>query len=154
MSRAGAAWVNQLALQHFFSDAGVLLGVVDADPEFNPDNFDGKKQVRWDPMRLPIYQGMRVGFTVNLRPEVDMVNGIEGHVVMMDATGVLVETTTGHRAKAFPYTDPEWRNSYYPLRLAYATTLMKVQGDTLEHMTPFEQTGLRSFLSGGPDDLI
>ena len=32
------------------------------------------------------------------------------------------------------------RNVYHPLRLAYATTLMKVQGDTLKHMTLWMDT--------------
>eukprot|EP00959_Pyramimonas_sp_CCMP1952_P142994 2993572-Pyramimonas_sp.AAC.1 len=43
ISRAGAAWVNRLALDYFFADAQPL-GTVDADPEFNPDNFYGTKQ--------------------------------------------------------------------------------------------------------------
>ena len=134
ISRAAAAWVNQVALQSFFEDAP-LLGTVDADPDFNPDNFDGSKQVRWDLMRLPIYEGMRVGFTANVIPEIDYVNGMEGHVVMMDHTGVLIKTTTGRMVKVAKYTHQQWRYVYHPIRIAYATTLMKVQGDTLKHMT-------------------
>ncbi|CAK0798079.1 unnamed protein product, partial [Prorocentrum cordatum] len=139
ISRAKAAWVNQAALRHFYWEVEPL-GTIDADPEFNPRNFYGTKQVSWANMRLPIFEGMRVGFTANIRPEIDFVNGIEGHVIMMDHTGVLVKTTTGHMVKVPPYTNPEWRNVYYPLRLAYATTLMKVQGDTLKHMTLWMDT--------------
>ena len=78
---------------------------------------------------------MKVSFTRNVRPEVDFVNGMEGEVVMKDGTGVLVSTKTGHQVKVFPFTDAESRLVFYPMRPAYATTLMKVQGDTLKHMT-------------------
>ena len=50
-------------------------------------------------------------------------------------TGVLVLTKTGHHVKVFPFTDSESGLVFYPMRPAYATTLMKVQGDTLDHMT-------------------
>ena len=99
VSRAKSAWVNDVAQRYFFY-GDFLLGIVEADPEFNPWNFDGNAQRRWDPMQLKIYRGMRVGFTANIRPEVDFVNGIEGFVESMDHTGVLVKTTTGHLVKA------------------------------------------------------
>ena len=35
---------------------------------------------------------------------------------------------------AYPWTD-EWRNTYLPVRLAYANTLLKMQGATIPHMT-------------------
>ena len=34
----------------------------------------------------------------------------------------------------FPWTD-EYKSVYLPMRLGYATTLLKVQGDELGHMT-------------------
>ena len=43
-------------------------------------------------------------------------------------------------------------NVHCSRRNKMASKTLKV--DTLEHMTPFEQTGLRSFLSDGPDHLI
>ena len=35
----------------------------------------------------------------------------------------------------FPWTDPENGYAFYPMRPAYASTLMKMQGATLSHMT-------------------
>ena len=90
-------------------------------------------------MQLSVYAVMRVSFTKNIRPEVDFVNGMEGNVVMMDRTGILVETITGHRPSVFPRTDA-WGSTYCPMRPAYATTLMQVQGDTLARMTVWLDT--------------
>ena len=139
ISRLATAWVNDIAVRHFFRDQE-CLGIVPADPENNPDNFEGTVQVRWKPLPMKIYKNMRVAFTRNVRPDIDQVNGMEGTVLGMDRTGVLVATNTGHTPKVFPWTEPDWGTTFYPIRPAYATTLMKVQGDTLQHMTLYLDT--------------
>jgi hypothetical protein len=134
ISRSKAAWVNDMAIQHFFWNA-MRQGVVPADPESNMDNYDGTVLNRHEPSALPIYIGMRVTFTLNVRPEVDFVNGQDGIVKMMDNAKVLVETYTGHMVPVFPHWDEKHWATFYPIRPAYASTLMKMQGATIQHMT-------------------
>ncbi len=136
ISRKKAQLVNEMALRHFFRHQPVLQ-VVDADPASNPDNYpNSNAQEYWVPLRLPIYEGMRVTVTQNVRPEIDYVNGQDGTVRGLGTSSVRVETDTGHMVPVFPWTDQDhgWP-TYYPIRPAYATTLMKVQGATLKHMT-------------------
>ena len=133
ISRATVAWVNGIALQHFFHGQAPIA-TVPADPEANPDNFQGSQQVSWDPLPMPVFIGMRVMFTKNINKAADYVNGMEGIVKGCYHSGVRVETQTGHVVVAYPWTD-EWRNRYLPIRPAYANTLLKLQGATIEHMT-------------------
>ena len=59
---------------------------------------------------------------------------MSGTVKRVYDTGILVETTTRRLVMVYPWTD-ERGNVFYPVRLGYATTLMKVQGATLDHVT-------------------
>ncbi|CAE7531646.1 unnamed protein product [Symbiodinium necroappetens] len=63
-------------------------------------------------------------------------------VLAVQRSSVLVQTHCGDVISVFPYTDDEIliagqqrRVTYLPLRLGYATTLQKIQGATLEHIT-------------------
>jgi ATP-dependent exoDNAse (exonuclease V) alpha subunit len=73
--------------------------------------------------------------TRNANKQNDFVNGMGCEVLERDPYGVLVRTDTGKRLLVHPMTDPETKSVYFPLRHGYATTLHKVQGATLEHMT-------------------
>jgi len=133
ISRAGAAWVNDVALQHFFQGRAPIM-TVNADPESNPANFWGSRQIAYAPKALPIHIGMRVMLTKNINKDIDYVNGMEATVTGVYRSGVRVKTRSGYTVVVYPWTD-EWRNTYLPMRLAYANTLLKMQGATLEHLT-------------------
>ena len=48
--------------------------------------------------------------------------------------GVRVRTDTGWIVMVFPWTSGD-RSVFHPLRLGYASTLMKLQGATIGHLT-------------------
>ena len=133
ISRRAAATVNQMAWEHF-SRGAEILGQYSGDPEANPANFHGTKQVSWDPCPLRVFEGMRVSLTKNVNKPLDYVNGMGATVVGASRRGVRVLTDTGRLLVVFPWTD-EYKSVYLPMRLGYATTLLKVQGDELGHMT-------------------
>jgi len=133
ISRASAAWVNDVALKHFFPEQ-VPVVVVNADPEANPANFEGSRQIAHAPKKLPVHIGMRVMLTKNVNKDVDYVNGMEAYVTGVYRSGVRVQTRTGYTIVVYPWTD-ESHNTYLPMRLAYANTLLKMQGATLQHLT-------------------
>ena len=62
ISRSAVAWINDIAVRHFFR-GHMPLTVVPGDPEANPSNFHGKKQVANMPMDVPVFVGMRVMLT-------------------------------------------------------------------------------------------
>ena len=64
ISRWATGYINEQALKVFFGDREPLA-YVPADPEANPNNFEGKKQVRWDASQLPIHEGLRLTLTRN-----------------------------------------------------------------------------------------
>jgi ATP-dependent exoDNAse (exonuclease V) alpha subunit len=66
--------------------------------------------------------------------DIDYVNGMGGRVVGVTQHGVVVRTDTNYTVTVYPWTDDK-HNVYYPFRVAYATTLQKMQGATLDHMT-------------------
>jgi len=133
ISRAAVARVNEAALRHFFGDRPPLM-TIKGDPEANLANFRGTTQVAWDPPDIPVYIGMRVTLTKNLNKYVDYVNGMQAEVQGVYRSGLRVKTKTGYQVMIYPWTD-EFKQTFLPVRLGYAHTLLKVQGATLEHMT-------------------
>eukprot|EP00973_Karenia_brevis_P012234 1660719-Karenia_brevis.AAC.1 len=94
-----------------------------------------------DPCPIPVHIGMRVTLTKNLNKEWHFVNGMGATVTHMGSNGIQVRTDIGNTLWVCPYTDDyisihgeQRRAVYFPVRLGYSTTLMKVQGATLEHM--------------------
>eukprot|EP00973_Karenia_brevis_P087085 12076901-Karenia_brevis.AAC.1 len=67
---------------------------------------------------------MRVTLTKNLNKQWNFVNGMSATVTHMGCNDdhIIIH---GEQRRAV----------YFPLRLGYSTTLMKVQGSTLEHIT-------------------
>ena len=53
-----------------------------------------------------------------------------------DGSGCLeVMTQTGKPLSIHLYTDPETGSTFFPIRLGYASTIYKMQGATLPHIT-------------------
>ncbi|CAE7787117.1 unnamed protein product [Symbiodinium sp. CCMP2592] len=142
ITRRNSALLNDLAVRALYGDAEPLC-FVPGDYESNVDNYDGFGQlVDCQPLHLPIYVGMRVTLTRNVQKEQNFVNGMRAVVLAVQRSSVLVQTHCGDVISVFPYTDDEIfiagerrRVTYLPLRLGYATTLQKIQGATLEHIT-------------------
>jgi hypothetical protein len=141
-TRKGAAEVNECALWALFPNHPPLV-TLDADVESDPANYD-RAQLRamedLRPSRLPIFTGMRVYLTRNVRKDIDFVNGMLATVVGYTArTGELrVRTQTGFVVSVFPWTDTDLGNMvYYPARAGYASTIIKFQGAELPHVTAF-----------------
>ena len=133
ITRRGAAWVNQVALELFF-EAQEPLARVPGDPEGNPENYRGTTQENNEPVDIPVYKGMRITFTKNVNKDVDYVNGMGAEVLGACRSGVRARTDTGHVVVLYPWTDED-KVVYYPFRLGYAHTLLKVQGATLRNLT-------------------
>ena len=117
-----------------------LLGEYDA----NPENYDDRGKLRTDRQPVPttvhIKKGLRLHLTKNLDKQGDYVNGMECVVQSWDAHSkcLHVKTITGRDVAVFWYTDPNPEAqgcSYFPIRLGYASTLYKMQGAELRHVT-------------------
>ena len=86
-----------------------------------------------------IYKGLKRYLTDNVNKARDFVNGVRVTVehYCSRPQSLRVVTETGTRLMAF-----KWNNAnrvgakaYYPIRLGYASTIMKFQGSTLDHAT-------------------
>ena len=118
------------------------LVVLDGDVESNPDNYDSNHRLlapkNLRPTQLPIYAGMKLFFTRNVDKSRDYVNGMSGHVEeWMPATRTLyVWTKTNKRVLVRLWTDKDLHNiTYYPIRCGYASTVLKMAGTELKHVT-------------------
>ena len=83
---------------------------------------------------VPVYPGMRITLTRNLNKKIGFVNGMGATVLAMGQAGLLVRTDQERTIMVHPWTD-ENRVTAFPFRLGYASTLHRVQGATLEHIT-------------------
>jgi len=118
------------------------LAVIDADVESNPENYneDGRLKGLRDMKctQLPLHEGMQVYFTRNVDKARDFVNGMRGTVVGWDSrvNAVQVQTLTNHVVWVYRWTDAELGNkTYFPIKAGYATTILKVAGAELPHVT-------------------
>ena len=134
ISRRACAQINALAQESLFSER-VPLAVMPLDPESNMDNYRGSKQIAEDPLEAPIYEGARVVLTKNLNKEIGFVNGMGATVLGLDRGNIIVRTDQGRRIAVHPWTHPDTLRVHFPARLGYASTLHKVQGATLPHIT-------------------
>ena len=65
ITKAGAAWINEVAIGAFFHGQA-SLGMVRGDPESNPANYAGSTMVSNTPSYIPVFVGLRVVLTRNL----------------------------------------------------------------------------------------
>eukprot|EP00971_Amphidinium_carterae_P156473 3101712-Amphidinium_carterae.1 len=100
----------------------------------NPSNYLGTTRISSIPVDMPIFDGMRVTLTQNINKEIDYVNGMSGTVLGAHPRGIRVRTDTGYIFPVYPWTDED-HNTFYPMRVGYAHTLMKMQGATLKDLT-------------------
>ena len=91
-------------------------------------------------LSMKLFKGMRLHITRNVNKEADFINGME--VTVQDYNSkckcVHVVTKTGRHLAIYPITDWVKDAGYvtaYPLRPGYASTIHKLQGAELEHIT-------------------
>ena len=139
--------VNDLALEVMFEHRHKrALAELPCTWEANMDNFDedGKQleKTKMQPMMTKVFKGLRVFLTKNLNKREDFVNGMLATVEEYDDdSGCLsVITKTGKRLAIFAieeYVEKCGTVTYYPIRVGYASTVQKIQGQTLPHVTLF-----------------
>ena len=147
-TRKGAALVNGLATQVLFEDRHKQpLGTVALDYLCNGDNYveDGRQTKLKDgplqPFVTEVYEGQRVFLTRNMDKENGFVNGMPAVIESYDPSSqcLVVVTKLGTTLAVHKCTeeveDSRHRVTSFPVRLGYATTIQKIQGATLPHVT-------------------
>ena len=81
-----------------------------------------------------VYKWMRITLTKNLNKAIGFVNGMGAEVLGVDNGNLVVRTDQGRLILVHPWTS-ESRVAHVPFRVGYASTLHKVQGATLAHIT-------------------
>ena len=138
VTRAGATLLNELAVKALFPKKAPVI-TLEGDIEANPSNYhvDGslKESKACVPLPVPCHIGMKLFLTKNVDKARDYVNGMEVQVERFDKAihALLVLTRTGHRLAIRPWTDPELKIAFYPVKPGYASTILKMAGAELEH---------------------
>ena len=138
-TRRGAQEVNECALRR-----PALAPDLPGDLEANPANYDVEGKLLPDdvlqPLGVPIYKGMDIYITKNIRKDVDFVNGMLAVVLSFNPAtrGLRVKTRTGHLIEVWRWSDPDHSGiSYYPIRPGYCSTILKLQGAELDHISVY-----------------
>ncbi|CAK8991184.1 ATP-dependent DNA helicase PIF1 (DNA repair and recombination helicase PIF1) [Durusdinium trenchii] len=143
-TRKASGLVNELAIQVLFKDRHKTpLGEIPVDFDTNPDNYlaDGSlKKGKLHPKMIQVYQGERLFLTKNLDKENGFVNGMSAIVHDYDPASqcLSVITKMGKMLAVHLYTEEiqdHGNVTSFPIRLGYATTIPKIQGATVPHIT-------------------
>ena len=144
-TRRASAQVNQLATDVLFRDQHKIpLGVLPLDYEMNESNYEAsgklKSSVKLQPEMNEVYKGQRIFLTRNLDKENGFVNGMAAVIESYDPASKCLQVTTklGKTLAIHPYTEEVDKHSNvtsFPVRLGYSTTIPKIQGSTLPHIT-------------------
>jgi ATP-dependent exoDNAse (exonuclease V) alpha subunit len=140
VTRRGAAELNKLALQVKYPRRPPLA-TLSGDIESNPENYAEGKLLpppRLQSAKIPVHKGMKLYLRRNVQKNKDFVNGMQCVVEAFNeqSRALQVMTITNHRVVVYPWTDAELGNRvYYPVRLGWASTVLKFQGAELEHVT-------------------
>lgn len=138
ITRAGATLINDLAVKALYGKAKSLI-ILPGDVESNPDNYheDGtlKSGNECVPLPVPCHAGMKLLLTKNVDKDRDYVNGMEVEIETFDAhiQALVVLSRTGHRLAIRPWTDPNLKISFFPMKPGYASTILKMAGAELDH---------------------
>ena len=130
--------LNELAVKALFPKKAPVI-TLEGDIEANPSNYhvDGnlKESKACVPLPVPCHIGMKLFLTKNVDKARDYVNGMEVQVERFDKAihALLVLARTGHRLAIRPWTDPELKIAFYPVKPGYASTILKMAGAELEH---------------------
>lgn len=142
-TRKGSAKVNDLAKQVLFEDRKKeALAEVPLDYEMESSNYlqsGGLKPGRLQGAKTTIFKGLRVFLTKNMSKRDDFVNGMAATVEAYDSTSKCLDvlTKTGKRLAVHLVTEEvegHGRVTYFPVRVGYACTVPKIQGQTLAHI--------------------
>lgn len=117
VSRRSANRINRVALERLFSDPP--LDIIQYDCDMPP---------------MPVYRGMKVLVTQNRDKKNGVVNGKRATVVYLQDATIFLRLPNGLIVQTYPVTvyrgDQLWTS--YPFVPAYALTITKAQGQTLE----------------------
>ena len=137
--------MNKLSVEVFFKQRHkTALAELPTDWESNAENYDERGQLKKDgppePAPLEIFKGQRLFLTKNMNKETGFVNGMACVVDDYDARSGCLEviTKTGARlavAAIHERVEGLGRVKYFPVRLGYASTVHRIQGQTLDHAT-------------------
>lgn len=111
--------INNLVVAHYFNAAKPVATV-----KFD----DGEHGVNTD-----VFCGMRVVITQNRDKENNVINGQTGTIYTVHNSTIILELSAGKLVTVYPVTMKYDTHivTIYPLRLAYANTTCKAQGQTL-----------------------
>ena len=147
-TKKASAYVNELATQVLFEDRHKRpLATLPLDYTCNSDNYVAGDQTKLkegdpEPLHTEVYEGQRVFLTRNLDKENGYVNGMPAVIDSYDPRSqcLVVKTKLGTTLALYRVTEEvegrgNCRVASFPVRVGYATTIQKIQGATLPHIT-------------------
>ena len=115
VSRRSASLINRIVVKYAFPGQPLALIVAD------------------DECLIPVHRGMKMMLTRNINKSIGFVNGQFVHVHSIAGQTIVGRHPNGHIINIFPLTTPvnDVPVTKYPVLPGYATTISKVQGQTL-----------------------
>ena len=116
MTRKGASFINDVIIQHLFTTRPLALIVMDNE------------------QLVPLHIGMRLMLTQNINKSIGFVNGQIVTISALPGNTIVASHPRGAIINIFPVTRliNDIPTTLYPCLPGYATTISKIQGQTLE----------------------